>query len=140
MGTCYHRVKMRFGNLPPTAAHKVAGGVAKRNPRYVSLKTIAANGGAQHALLWHPVGVQIVVALRFRGFSEYTSPPATLYAAVGGKNTLSSLWERGQIKRPICPRLQFYKGCDKEGMSGLLIGQSHDCDSVRLNSPCRSCR
>jgi len=74
-------------------------------------KPIAANGGAQGcrgcsvagtlpiqqnrrqrwrtgARLWHPVGVQVVVVLQhFRGFGGDTSPPATLCAAVGGKNT-----------------------------------------------------
>ena len=40
--------------------------------------------------LWHPVGVQIVEMLSFRGFGSVVintaaSPPATLCAAVGGK-------------------------------------------------------
>jgi len=73
------------GKMPPTVAHKVAGGAAERNPRYAAPITIAANGGAQHALLWHPVGVRGVGEAGFRGFGEYTSPPATLCAAVGGK-------------------------------------------------------
>jgi len=37
-----------------------------------------------NAMLWYPVGVQSIIAHRFRGFAEHRSPPATLCTAVGG--------------------------------------------------------
>jgi len=82
----------KMGNMPPTAAHKVAGGVAERNPRYAAPIYTAANGGAQHALLWHPDRVQMLLRFRFRGFRGYAPPPATLCAAVGGENVQENIY------------------------------------------------